>query len=219
MSSKKTKGAKAQIEAIESNGVHFEVAPEFQASADAPTATDASTPKKKSRKPREVQVSRSRADENGIKDGDHVRDGVVFRVEVDDNDPAKAAPPTTEAIAPTKAKSKKTKKPKAELTIALLAEGYLHALEDSGAGNGTIASYGMELKTAVRELGSETLVAQLTEDRVAEFFKSDAVMKTRNGKPKAPPTFLKTQRVFRQALVWAQTEKLIAKAPLPEPKQ
>ncbi len=166
---------------------------------------------------RELHVSQSRADENGIKDGDHVRNGVVFRVEVDDNDPAKNdSTDANEAPAPKKAKSKNAAKPKVELTLAALAEGYLHALEDSGAGNGTIASYGMELKTAVRELGSETPVSTLTDDRVAEYFKSDAVMKTRNGKPKAPPTFLKTQRVLRQALVWAATEKLIERAPIPE---
>jgi hypothetical protein len=41
-------------------------------------------------------------------------------------------------------------------------------------------------------------------------------MKTRTGVDKARPTFLKTQRVLRLALVWAQGAGLIEKAPLPE---
>jgi hypothetical protein len=41
-------------------------------------------------------------------------------------------------------------------------------------------------------------------------------MKTRTGVAKARPTFLKTQRVLRLALVWAQDAGIIEKAPLPE---
>ncbi len=168
---------------------------------------------------RELHISRSTADENGIKTSDRVRDGVVFRAEVDDNDPATVSPEIAESAENAtrkKGKAKKAAKPTTELTLATLASRYLEALEVSGAGPGTIASYGMELKLAQRELGSETQVALLTKDHVREFFNSDAVMKTRIGKPKAPPTFLKTQRVLRQALVWAASERLIRNAPIPD---
>jgi hypothetical protein len=49
-----------------------------------------------------------------------------------------------------------------------------------------------------------------------EYFTSDRVMKTRTGVEKAPPTFKKTRRVLRLALVWAQDAGLVEKAPLPE---
>ncbi len=166
---------------------------------DKPAAT------KKNARASNRHVSRSTADANGIKGGEVTETGVAIHVD----DQAKANAPAAK-------KSKRASKPVVELTLATLSEGYLHALEDTGAGTGTLASYGMELKLATRELGSETPVALLTDDRVREYFNSDAVMKTRTGKPKAPPTYLKTQRVLRQALVWAATEKLIEKAPVPE---
>jgi hypothetical protein len=41
-------------------------------------------------------------------------------------------------------------------------------------------------------------------------------MTTRTGVAKAAPTFKKTRRVLRLALVWAQEAGLVEKAPLPE---
>jgi hypothetical protein len=49
-----------------------------------------------------------------------------------------------------------------------------------------------------------------------EFFICDRVMKTKTGVAKARPTFEKTRRVLRQALVYAQEVGLVAKPPLPE---
>ncbi len=206
MATKKKNATKAKttdhVREIDGKNVTFRVAVD-----DAPAA-----PKKKS-KATEFHVARAVADANGIKDGDPAASGAVYRVD----DPSNATPSeTVDAPAAKKTKSKKRAKAATELTLATLSEGYLHALEDTGAGTGTIASYGMELKLAQRELGSETPVATLTEARVREYFNSDAVMKTRTGKPKASPTYLKTQRVLRQALCWAQAEKLIEKAPAPE---
>ena len=102
------------------------------------------------------------------------------------------------------------------ITLGELSERYLKSLEEKGAGPGTIASYGMELKLAQKQLGSETPIGLFTTDRIAEFFSSDAVMKTRAGAPKAPPTYLKTQRVLRLALLWAVERNLLASAPIPE---
>ncbi|MCK6446179.1 MAG: hypothetical protein L6Q99_07270 [Planctomycetes bacterium] len=101
------------------------------------------------------------------------------------------------------------------ITLGELGERYLKSLEEKGAGPGTIASYGMELKLAQKHLGSETPVGLFTVDRIAEYFSSDAVMKTRAGAPKAPPTYLKTQRVLRLALLWAVECNLLASAPIP----
>ena len=128
--------------------------------------------------------------------------------------PASEAP-TTEAP------KKKTKKAKAapsdaSLTLEDVAAKYLAHLEDTGKSQGTLFSYKLELVTALDELGKDTPLATLTLARVLEFFVSDRVMKTRTGVQKARPTFLKTQRVLRLALVWAQGSGLIVKAPLPE---
>jgi hypothetical protein len=104
----------------------------------------------------------------------------------------------------------------ASLTLEEVAAKYLAHLEDAGKSNGTIFSYKLELITALDEIGKDTKIADLTPARVLEFFTSERVMKTRTGIAKARPTFLKTQRVLRLALVWAQDAGLIEKAPLPE---
>ena len=104
----------------------------------------------------------------------------------------------------------------ATITLGELSERYLTALEEKGAGPGTVSSYGMELKLAQKQLGSETPIGLFTTDRIAEYYASDAVMKTRSGAPKAPPTYLKTQRVLRLALLWAVERNLLASAPIPQ---
>jgi hypothetical protein len=124
--------------------------------------------------------------------------------------------PVEETLAP---KQKKTKKPKAataDITLEDLAGKYLAHLEDAGKSNGTLFSYKLELVTALDEIGRETKLADLTPTRVLEFFVSDRVMKTRTGVAKAAPTYKKTRRVLRLALVWAQDAGLVEKAPLPE---
>jgi len=100
-------------------------------------------------------------------------------------------------------------------TLADLSAGYLKHLDES-ASPGTRMSYGLEMATALDELGAETALAALTPERVLEFFVSERVTRTKTGVEKAPPTIAKTRRVLRQALVWAQETGLIEKAPLPE---
>jgi hypothetical protein len=125
-------------------------------------------------------------------------------------------PQPSDAPAP---KHKKAKKPKAatsDITLEDLAGRYLAHLEDVGKSNGTLFSYKLELVTALDEIGRETKLADLTPTRVLEYFNSDRVMRTRTGAAKAAPTFKKTRRVLRLALVWAQDAGLVEKAPLPE---
>ena len=107
-------------------------------------------------------------------------------------------------------------KPQAAPTLSQLAQGYIQDLEKAGKSHGTIFSYGMELKIAMGALGAKTPIASLTPEKVEAFFKSNAVTKTRTGKPKARPSIDKTRRVLRQALVWAAETGLIDKAPVPE---
>ena len=115
-----------------------------------------------------------------------------------------------------KRKTKKAKPADATLTLEDLAAKYLQHLEDAGKSNGTLFSYKLELITALDELGKDTKLADLTPTRVLEYFVSDRVMRTKSGVEKAAPTYKKTRRVLRLALVWAQEAGLIEKAPLPE---
>ncbi len=100
-------------------------------------------------------------------------------------------------------------------TLHDMAEGYLGWIDKEGAGDGTISSYGAELKLAMRELGDKTLLAELTAERVGEYFESAPVTLTRSGKRKAKPTIDKSRRVLRLALMWAKDEGLINVAPIP----
>jgi hypothetical protein len=120
-------------------------------------------------------------------------------------------PQQSDAPAP---KPKKAKKP--SITLEDLCAKYIQHLDEAGKSQGTLFSYRLELTTALDELGKDTKLADLTPARVLEFFTSDRVMKTRTGVQKARPTFLKTQRVLRLALVWAADSGLIEKGPLPE---
>lgn len=114
--------------------------------------------------------------------------------------------------------SKKSKKAQVasepNLTLAELSNRYLRHMEEEGKSAGTCFSYGMELKVAQAQLSAETPVAALTAEMVEAFNTCDRVMKLKNGKPKAEPSFLKTRRVLRLALVWAEQAGLIAKSPI-----
>ena len=101
------------------------------------------------------------------------------------------------------------------LTLAELSAKYLEHMEHDGKSIGTCFSYAMELKTAQNELGPDTLVSEITSADVERFNACDRVMKLKSGKPKAEPSFLKTQRVLRLALNWAAQAGLIASSPIP----
>jgi hypothetical protein len=126
--------------------------------------------------------------------------------------------PAPEAEPPKKAKGKKKAKlPSGNATLADIAAGYLAHMEEAGKSDGTVSSYRMELKTAMDELGETTPVADLTIERVHDFFTSKRVTKLRSGKNKSQLSIDKTRRVLRLALVWAAERGIIATAPIPEP--
>jgi hypothetical protein len=128
---------------------------------------------------------------------------------------------TSEAPVPTNdaAPKKKVKKAKAstdDITLEDLAIRYMQHLEDSGRSAGTCFSYRLELVVALEQLGKDTLLRDLTPERVLDYFVSDRVTKTRTGVLKARPTVDKCRRVLRMALQWAEDSGLTAHAPLPE---
>jgi hypothetical protein len=110
-------------------------------------------------------------------------------------------------------------RPSGIATLADLAAAYATQMENDGKSNGTIASYGMELKLAQDEIGAETPLADLTPERVETFFNCKRVTKLRSGKQKSQLSIDKTRRVLRLALVWAAERGIIERAPLPEPTE
>lgn len=106
-----------------------------------------------------------------------------------------------------------TPKKTASITLAELSERYLQHLEAEGRSRGTVFSYSMELNVAQRELGADISIGALAQEDIARFNACDRVMKLRSGKPKAAPSYLKTQRVLRLALAWAAQTGLIATSP------
>lgn len=129
-------------------------------------------------------------------------------------------PTTTEQPEPAKpakrAKPKKVAKgPCPEMTLADLADHYLAHLEATKSA-GTSLSYKMELDRAVAYLGADTAIGTLTPDDILRFNGSRLVMCKKDGKPKAAPSYLKTRRVLRLALVWAANDrKWLESAPIP----
>jgi len=89
-------------------------------------------------------------------------------------------------------------------------------METEGRSEGTTASYRMELKTAMTELGETTPLVELRPPKVMAYFDSARVTKLRSGKPKAKPSIEKTRRVLRLALVWAADRGIIDWFPRPE---
>ncbi len=122
--------------------------------------------------------------------------------------------------APAGPKPKKAKKSKREvgeqMTLAELAKRYIDSLEEAGKSEGTMFSYRIELRTALKHFGEEALISSLTADDVRRYFDSAVVMRLKSGKPKAMPSYLKTQRVLRLALCFAVERKWLEVAPLPE---
>jgi len=125
-------------------------------------------------------------------------------------EPAPETPPKK------KARKKKEAAVSGVATLADLAAAYAVHMENEGKSAGTIASYSMELRVAMDELGETTPLADLTPERVCEFFNSKRVTKLKSGKAKSQLSIDKTRRVLRLALVWAAERGIISRAPLPE---
>src|SRR5262245_35873994 len=105
------------------------------------------------------------------------REDTVMNANENGNEVAEAAAPQAEKPK----KSGKAKRSKAEIGASLslgeLADRYLKHLEETGKSAGTLFSYAIELKTAQRELGADTLISSLTPGQVGGYFASAAVMK------------------------------------------
>jgi hypothetical protein len=113
-------------------------------------------------------------------------------------------------------KKSKGKKQAGGRTLSELAQHYLDNLADLGKSQGTCFSYRGELALAIEWLGAETKLADLGASQVEGFFECPSVTRTRTGRLKSPLSIAKTQRVLRQALVFAVEKGWIKVAPLPQ---
>src|SRR5215468_4642437 len=97
-------------------------------------------------------------------------DAITTTEETAAETPAESA--TIEGENPKKRRRQKVTAMSGTATLADISAGYLAHMEDAGKSEGTVASYKMELKTAMAELGEEKLVGMLTADQVQEYFES-----------------------------------------------
>jgi hypothetical protein len=104
------------------------------------------------------------------------------------------------------------------LSLGDLARRYAEQMQKDGKTPATIAGYVNDLGIALREIGAETLVADLTPKLVGAYFECDAVMLLRSGGNKSQLSIDKTRRVLRLALDHAVELGWIATAPIPEAK-
>jgi hypothetical protein len=107
-----------------------------------------------------------------------------------------------------------------ELTLRELAGRYTEHLRDGGWSPTTVFAYGAELQLAQSEIGGDTRIADLTPERVAEYFECPRVTRLKGGKKrKSPLSVAKSCRVLRLSLVFAEQQGWIAKAPLPSAQE
>jgi hypothetical protein len=109
----------------------------------------------------------------------------------------------------------KGRKSKGDITLSELAERYLANLEELGKSSGTCLSYRGELQLAIEWLGAETKLSEISVEQVQGFIECPAVTRTKSGRLKSPLSTAKTERVLRQALMFAAQKGWIEKAPLP----
>jgi hypothetical protein len=129
--------------------------------------------------------------------------------------------PAPEPTTPEPKRKKSTPKrpakgPCPEMTLRELCEHYLAHLETTKS-KGTCTSYAMELSRACEYLKDDTMIGTLAPADIARFNGSLFVMFKKDGKTrKAAPSYLKTRRVLRLALVWAANDrKWLESAPIP----
>ena len=131
-------------------------------------------------------------------------------------EPTKPAKPEKRGKAKPAAWKRPTKGPMGNMTLKELCDHYLAHLKEKKSA-GTAVSYEMELARAVEFLGADTPIGTITPDDVRRFNESKLVMRKKDGSAKALPSFLKTRRVLRLALVWAASDRRwLDAAPIPQ---
>jgi hypothetical protein len=85
----------------------------------------------------------------------------------------------------------------ADKTLKEGAQEYLEHLRTQGKTERTLYTYGMDLKQVEAHFGPDKKLASILIPHVSGFMKSDALLKTPNGKDRSEQTVKKTVRVYR----------------------
>jgi hypothetical protein len=101
-------------------------------------------------------------------------------------------------------------------TLKQASEAYLAHLGTLGKRPATVYTYGKDLKVVTGYLGEATKISALQPARIGKFVKSDALLKSPEGKARAERTVQKTVRVLRMFLVWAKDAGQLESLPLPK---
>ena len=76
--------------------------------------------------------------------------------------------------------------------------------------------YGRCLDAAVKFFGAEKAVSKIAPMHVGQYYKSDELLKKKNGTEKSPISIEQGKRVFRMMLMWATEQGYIKDLPLPK---
>ncbi len=101
--------------------------------------------------------------------------------------------------------------PPAAVTLKDVCARWLDHMRGLGKSQATVASYAGDLEIATKHFGDGAVIP--TADEVRAYEESEAVTRTRTGKPKAKPTILKTRRALRLAVTWAKGAGIIDASP------
>lgn len=101
-------------------------------------------------------------------------------------------------------------------TLVEAAQEYLEFLRNKGKSPRTLYTYGKDIEQILAFFGPDKEISKVTLSLVGKFYRSDELLKLPNGKERAPRTFLKTARVFRMLMIWAQSQGYIETLPLPK---
>ncbi len=93
---------------------------------------------------------------------------------------------------------------------------YLQSLRDGETKDKTIKVYERYLKLATAHFKGERDITAIKLPQVGKFFKSDAVIKGKNGKDRSEITSRQIRRVFRQLMVYALEQEYITILPMPK---
>lgn len=103
-----------------------------------------------------------------------------------------------------------------ETTLQETAAAYIDHLRDAGKKERTLYTYRKDLDLIENYFGADKKLEDIRLPLVGKFYKSNALLKLKNGNDRAERTIAKTVRVFRMMMVWAKENDKIDMLPLPK---
>jgi len=101
-------------------------------------------------------------------------------------------------------------------TIHETTEAYINHLKQEGKKERTLYTYRKDLDLVEDYFGKDRKLHEISLPHVGKFFKSDMLLKLKNGNLKSEITVKKTVRVFRMMMVWAKDNGMLEVLPLPK---